>query len=244
MTALIIPKRTITLSDIPSCLTDDKPVVFWDACSLLYFNTMIERRAYKEFAHDKGLFELVVGGRIYSVTSSIVYQEFNKHHTDFQTHDADLENSLRSAMKEYGKSVGGQDETDLKTGMNALKLSSILDSMVREIWQNTFVIEEDITLHQKAHSRVVGCIPPSSNKKQEYKDCYIWDTFLALCDHMPHKGQAHFISENTEEYCGKKSKILLPDNQNELTSHQGQMAISKLDLYVPIAKQLGIINTP
>ena len=64
MTALIIPKRTITLADIPSCLTDDKPVVFWDACSLLYFNTMIERRAYNEFTHDKGLFELVVGDQI------------------------------------------------------------------------------------------------------------------------------------------------------------------------------------
>ena len=244
MTALIIPKKTITLSDISSSLTDNKPVVFWDACSLLYFNTMIERRAYKEFAHDKGLFELVVSGQIYSVTSSIVYQEFNKHHTDFQTHDADLENLLRLAMGEYGKSVGGQDEVDLKIGMNALKLSAMLDSMVSEIWQNTYVIEEDITLHQKAHNRVIGCIPPSSDKKQEYKDCYIWDTFLALCDLMPHKRQAHFISENTEEYCGKKSKILLPDIQNELTSHQGNVAISKWDLYVPIAKQFGIINNP
>ena len=50
------------------------------------------------------------------------------------------------------------------------------------------------------------------------------------------------MTENSEDFCGaKKSKILLPELQDELNKCQGKFAISKNAVYVDIAKELGLI---
>ncbi len=78
---------------------------------------------------------------------------------------------------------------------------------------NTYVIDEDILFHRKAYNRILGETPPCS-EKQQYKDCYIWETFLSVCDNLANQGVANFMTENTEDYCGKKSKTLLPEIQS------------------------------
>ena len=240
MSSLVISKGVIPYTEVPNVLTENKPVIFWDTCPLLYFNSIIERRAYREYEWDMKLLQLIENGSVYSVTSSIVNQEFDKHHDSLRFHDEEKEKALGIAMGQYGSIVGRQDEMDLQKGIGALHLSAHMESMVTRLWRNTYVIDEDILFHKKAHNRVLGETPPCS-EKQQYKDCYIWETFLSVCDNLANKGMAYFMTENTEDYCGKKSKTLLPDIQNELASHQGYLTITKCQLWVDIAKKLGLI---
>lgn len=240
MGSLTITKGVIDYHDIPAILTDNKPIIFWDTCSLLYFNSMVDRRAYREFDWNKKLLDLIVRGDVYSVTSSVVYHEFDSHHEELKNKDADRENALKNSMVEYGKILGGQDEIELKKGMDTLHLSSYMDGMVIELWSHTFVIDDAPEFYVKAHNRVLGKTPPSS-EKQEYKDCYIWESFLTLCDSIPNKGQAVFMTENTEDYCGKHCNTPLPSIQSELTGHQGEIVLTKCQMWVLAAKRLGLI---
>lgn len=241
MSSLTITKGLISYHDIPALFPDDKPIIFWDTCSLLYFNSIVDRRAYREFDWDKKLLDLIANGDVYSVTSTVVYHEFDSHHEALKIKDADRENALKNSMAEYGKIVGGLDEVALKRGMNALHLSAQMDSMVSELWRHTFVIDDDIDFYIKAHNRVLAKTPPAS-EKQEYKDCYIWETFLTLCDDIPHKGLAIFMTENTEDYCGKsKTSTPLPSIQSELNGHKGLITLTKCQLWVAVAKKLGLI---
>ncbi len=242
MASLTITKGLISCRDIPAVFPHNKPIIFWDTCSLLYFNSIVDRRAYREFDWDKKLLDLVIKGDVYSVTSTVVYHEFDSHHDALKNKEADRENALKNSMAEYGKILGGQDEIDLKRGMNVLHLSSQMDNMVGELWKNTYIIDDDIDFYIRAHNRVLGKIPPAS-EKQEYKDCYIWETFLTLCDEATHKTQAIFMTENTEDYCGKsKNCTLLPSIQSELKGHQGFMTLTKCQLWAYVAKKLGLIS--
>lgn len=240
MATIVLNKSIIPYSGIPTVLTDDKPIVFWDTCSLLYFNTIVGRRAYREFEWDKKLVDWVLNGNVYSATSMLVSQEFNKHHDEFKNKDLGFEAELMHAMQQYGNIVGGQDKADIDKGIQAFKLSSLMDRMVCDLWSHTYVIDDDASFLQKAHNRVLSSMPPSG-KEQEYKDCYIWETFLTLCDYAPHKNQAYFMTENTDDYCGKKCKTPFPEIQAEVTAHQGQIKVDKKQLWVAIARKLGII---
>lgn len=240
MSAVIISKQRISYTDIPQVFTEGKPVIFWDTCSMLYFNSMIDRRAYGEYDCNYKLFELVESGKVYSVTSAIVFQEYNKHHEKLHYTDVSKEASLKNVMRKYGKIKGEPMKTDLEKGMQALDLSQQMDEMIARIWANTCVIEEDTFFMQKAHQRVMSEIAPS-NVKQEYKDCYIWETFLTLCDLIPHKDVSWFISENKEDFCGKGSNTLFNEIVDDLNQAHGKFALKRSELYVDVARHIGLI---
>ena len=241
MAGVVISKGIVGYRDIPSIIVDaTKPVLFWDTCSLLYFNSIVDRRAYDEYEWDEKLLDLIVTGRVSSFTSMIVLKEFNKHHERLYNKDVSQETSLRRAMGKYGDILGSPRREELQKGMAALNLSSHLDGMVTSLWLNTFVLDEDLFFHEKAHNRVLADQAPAK-EKQEYKDCYIWETFLTLCDQMTQKDKAYFMTENTVDYCGKKSTTLLSDIENDLNDRGGHIEFSKSRLYVDLAKVLGII---
>lgn len=241
MASVILSKAHLPFADIPNVITTDKPVIFWDTCPLLYFNTMVDRRAYNEYTPDANLLHLIESSQVYSFTSAIVYQEFTEHHDTLFAKDKDRENSMKKIMKDYGDIQGTPKKEELLKGLQALDLSLHLDDMVRRIWANTYVINEDPSFMQKAHNRLIKKEAPS-REKQQYKDCYIWETFITLCEQNPHKGKSWFMTENSEDFCGaKKSKILLPELQDELDRCKGSFAICKNAVYVDIAKELGLI---
>ena len=242
MASMIISKRIIGYKDLPTYLNDStKPIVFWDSCSILYFNSIVERRAYDEYEWDEKLLDLIESGRVYSVTSMVVMKEFNKNHDDLYNKDNRLEGRLRVAMGHYGSIIGSPQKEDLQKGMAALNLSTHMEDMVTRLWLNTYVIDEDLFFHEKAHNRVLAEQAPAK-VKQEYKDCYIWETFLTLCDKVAQKDTVFFMTENTEDYCGKKSTTPLADITDDLNSRGGHIEIRKNRLYVKIAKVLGIIK--
>lgn len=241
MTGVVISKQIIDFRDIPAYINDSsKPIVFWDTCSLLYFNSIVDRRAYNEYEWDEKLLNLIETGQVFSVTSMVVLKEFNKHHDDLFNKDTGLENSLRNAMGDYGNIVGSPQKEDLQKGMAALNLAAHLDGMVTKLWLNTYVIDENLFFHEKAHNRVLAEQAPAK-EKQEYKDCYIWETFLTLCDQVAQKDRTFFMTENTVDYCGKKSTTPLADIANDLKGRGGHIQFRKSRLYVDVAKMLGII---
>lgn len=241
MADLVVPKQIIPVSDIPAVICDPKPVIFWDTCSLLYYNTIIERRAYREYEKDYQLYDWIKNGSVYSVSSMVVLEEFNHHHKAKRDNDVNREQALKNVMKQYGDIFGSSQKEDLERGMNVLNLASHMEQMVSDLWANTYVINSDASLHEKAHKRCIGYLPPAS-VKSEYKDCYIWETFLAVCQVLPHKSQAFFITENTEDYCGnKQSRMPFTEIDSDAKRVQGNVRFDKHLLWVDIAKMLGII---
>ena len=239
---VIISKAIISYRDISQKVTDEsKPIIFWDTCSLLYFNSIIDRRAYEEYEWDSKLLDLIRNNHVYSFTSMVVMKEFNKHHDELKGKDDACENRLKGLMSNYGDIVGSPQKEDLAKGMNALVLSDHMETLITDLWANSIVIDEDLFFAEKAHNRVLADLPPSK-EKQEYKDCYIWETFLTLCDNVNQKDKVFFMTENTVDYCGKKSHIPFADITNELNRRGGQLIITKCSLYVEIAKKLGIIS--
>ena len=58
---------------------------------------------------------------------------------------------------------------------------------------------------------------------------------------MTQKDKAFFMTENTVDYCGKKSTTPFADIGNDLNSRGGRIEFRKSRLYVDIAKLLGLI---
>lgn len=241
MADLVVPKHIISVSDIPAVICDPKPVIFWDTCPLLYYNTIIERRAYQEYEKDFQLYDWIKNGLVYSVTSMVVLEEFNHHHKAKRDNDLLKEQSLKGAMKHYGDIFGSPLKEDLERGMNVFNLAMNMEQMVCDLWANTYVIDTNAILNEKAHKRCIGYLPPAS-VKSEYKDCYIWETFLVMCQEMPHKSQAFFMTENTEDFCGnKQSRIPFAEIDSDAKRVQGNVRFAKHLLWVDVAKMLGII---
>ena len=238
---VVISNSIISYRDIFGVVTDnDKPIVFWDTCSMLYFNSIIDRRAYDEYEWDSKILNLITKGDVYSFTSMIVMKEFNKHHDILKEKEDKHEIKLRKLMSEYGDIIGPPKKDDLTKGMNALDLSNHMEGLITTLWSYTNVIDEDLFFAEKAHNRVLAEQPPAK-EKQEYKDCYIWETFLTLCDQVGQKDRVFFMTENTVDYCGKNSNTPCADIVNEMKVRGGQMKVTKSSLYVDLAKLLGII---
>lgn len=241
MGSIITGKATISYADVPNVLTDPKPVVFWDTCSMLYYLSMIDRRAYIEYQWDEKLLDLIETGKVYSVTSFIVLKEYNDHHDKLLNADKGKEEVMKSMMKEYAKCVGSPLKEDIEKGADSLALAERMEDMANRLWANTFIVDKDVSFMEKAHNRVLAGSAPAS-VKQEYKDCYIWETFLTVADMLPNKEFAYFMTENTDDYCGKGCKTPFTDIVNECQGHQCNIMLSKNRLWVDIAKRLGIIS--
>jgi hypothetical protein len=242
MADIVVPNCIIKVDDVPSVLIESKPAIFWDTCSLLYYVSVIDRNAFAEYEKDYQLYEWVTTGAVYSVTSMIVMKEFNKHYKTIRDKDAEKENTLKHIMWNYGNIIGSPKKDDLEKGMIALELSMHMDDMVNSIWANTIVIDESPALQDKAHKRCLGYLPPSS-VKSEYKDCYIWETFVEMCSIIPNKGISFFMTENTEDYCGNsKLRTPLEEIDKDVKRVQGQICFAKHLLWKEIAKMLGEIK--
>ena len=241
MASVVLGKCRIKYGDIATVLTEYKPFIYWDTCSMLYFISIIGRRKYDEYEWDLKLLDMIEKGQVYSVTSDLVLQEFNKHHDDLLNEDIVNEQKLSSLMTTYAGIIGSPQKEDIEKGAAALVLSVKLEDMVQRLWANTYIIDDDPIFRAKAHNRVLGCISPSSKKKQEYKDCYIWESYLATCDHSPYPDMGCFMSENIKDYCGD-GNTPLPDIANDIQKHHCNAAFDKTRLWVMLAKKIGMIS--
>lgn len=200
--ATIRPFKKIFLSQVSAEIPAGKPIVFWDTCSLIYILTIAVRDSFTDFPFYKDMLDWIENDEIVSVTSSIVWDEFIDHYTqehDNAVHDID---DLRELIMNYANLQGEPVKTQLIGLANSINLIDILEDIETRVWRKTFVINEERQIADRAHYRVLHKMSPSMVKDQ-YKDAYIWCTFMSMASQLGGV-RKFFVTDNKEDYCFPK----------------------------------------
>lgn len=196
--------KNTALHDIPQ----NVPFVFWDTCALLdilripyrHDNVMAALTPYQQ------LYELISQKKVVSITSDMVLYEFNSHFDDTINELSREVRKMKEGVEKYSALMSGKKQIRINHILSFLDISSLqsLETLVRKIWKETYIIREQSIYRNMAHNRTVSKIPPAKNKG-EYKDCFIWSTFLqyAKDSFSPCK---IFFTTNTSDYCDKATK--------------------------------------
>lgn len=200
--ATIRPFKKIFLSQVTAEIPAGKPIVFWDTCSLIYILTIAVRESFPDFPFYKEMLDWIENDEIISVTSSIVWDEFNDHYTEEHDNAARDIDKLRELIRNYANLQGEPVKAQLIGLANSINLIDILEDIEMRVWNKTFVINEERQLADLAHYRVLHKMSPSMVKDQ-YKDAYIWCTFMSVASQLAGV-RKFFITDNKEDYCYPK----------------------------------------
>lgn len=195
----IKPFKKLYISQVPTVIPAGKPIVFWDTCSLIYIISIAVRNSFSDYSHYMDLLSWIENDEIVSVTSSIVWDEFNDHYQEEYERANDDIDMLRELIKNYAgihqEPVRGQ----LLNLAHDINLITILENIESRVWGKTYVINEEQELAKLAHYRVLHKWSPSKVKDQ-YKDSYIWCTFMSVAQKLT-EVRKFFMTDNKEDYC-------------------------------------------
>lgn len=203
--ATIRPFKKIFLSQVAAEIPAGKPIVFWDTCSLIYILTIAVRDSFSDFPFYKEMLDWIENDEIVSVTSSIVWDEFHDHHAEEHDNAVQDIEKLRKLIKNYADLQDEPVKTQLTDLANSINLIDILEDIEMRVWGKTYVINEERQLADLAHYRVLHKMSPSMVKDQ-YKDAYIWCTFLSVASQLGGI-KKFFMTDNKEDYCASKKSI-------------------------------------
>ena len=179
-----------------------KPIVFWDTCSLIYIISIAVRNSFADFSHYMELLSKIENDEIISVTSSIVLDEFNDHYMEVRNKAIEDIDKLRELIKNYASLQEEPTKGELQNLASTINLIDILDDIESRVWRKTYVIREEDQLAKRAHYRVLHKWSPSMVKDQ-YKDAYIWCTFMSVAQELTGVAK-FFMTDNKEDYCETK----------------------------------------
>lgn len=189
------------LQEIPQ----DVPFVFWDTCALLDILRIPQRYVdvTKALNPYLRLWNLIENGNVVSLTSDMVLYEFNSHFDDILDELSKGVRKVKEDVKRYSNLMSGKKNDKINRILPLLDISSLkkLEDLVRKIWKNTYIIREQAIYRNIAHQRTVAKVPPAKNKG-EYKDCFIWATFLQYAKDSAAPCKI-FVTTNTADYCDK-----------------------------------------
>ena len=200
--ATIRPFKKIYLSQVSAEIPAGKPIIFWDTCSLIYIITIAVRDSFHVFQSYKDMLNWIENDDIVSMTSSIVWDEFNAHYNEERDNAVRDIDKLRELIRNYANLQTEPVKTQLNELANSINLIDILEDIETRVWNKTFVINEERQLAELAHYRVLHKMSPSMVKDQ-YKDAYIWCTFMSLASRLAGV-RKFFITDNKEDYCSPK----------------------------------------
>ena len=207
--ATIRPLKQIFLSQVTGEIPVDTPIVFWDTCSLIYILTIAVRESCADFKNYKDLLGWIERDEIVSATSSIVWNEFNDHYSE-EYHKAEEDvDKLRMLIRNYASLQQELARTNLNDLAASMNVIDILEELESRVWGKTVVIKEERYLADLAHYRVLHKWSPSMVKDQ-YKDAYIWCTFMSVSQKMS-KVKKFFMTDNKEDYCVSKRNMRLQE---------------------------------
>ena len=202
-------KKEIAAGRFLSFIRDGKPIIFWDACALLEIlripmNT--KKLDVESLKNYESLAEAIESEKVISVTSYMVGFECNNNF-----------NQVDGALLRFDKDSKGNviklasfmdDESKRNEVVNGVSNIDVLDrfySVLKRISENTYIIKYQKTLPANmkpdiiAHDRVLHKEAPAS-QKGEYKDCYIWATYISIMKAGAPESNCVFFTTNTRDY--------------------------------------------
>lgn len=159
---------------------DNRNLIFWDTCALLEIFRFPYRdgdlNTYKILNRINGLIQNNI---IYSVASSLTITEWNDNEDEVKN---DTQISLEKTGNYHNICLEVTNEifttTYLSEPIHNKNLIQSFEALVDNIISKTIFIQTD-EIANNALERVRDKKPPAS-KKQEFKDCTVWETALKL----------------------------------------------------------------
>ncbi|MEY8847356.1 PIN domain-containing protein [Psychroserpens sp. XS_ASV72] len=186
-----------------------KPILFWDTCSLLEIIRFLYRKgdvnSYRILNKINGLIQ---SDDLHSIASFLTVQEWNDHQQDVIN---EIENSLIKTGTYHKNTIDTINEINTTTyqseRIDNKNLLNDLERLADDIISKTHFIES-AEIADKALQRVALKIAPS-NKKNEFKDCAVWETMILLSERINNVNQPGdnqnkiFYSVNTDDFVDK-----------------------------------------
>lgn len=202
-------KRSISANQFAKIATSAQLFIYWDTCALLD----ILRIPLPE--HKFTVDNLLKYEKLYEYIESNMAISMASHVTK-----CELETN---AQKEYSRLLKG--EIDLKrkiidfvrfsddaassniiiNSIKSLKISSRYYSLFYNICKKTYIINESAKIRRIAHDRTMNHIAPA-HRKNEYKDCCIWATYVDIMKRKSHIPLGIFFTTNTSDFKEIKGK--------------------------------------
>lgn len=95
-------------------------------------------------------------------------------------------------------------KTGIVTDIERIDIEQRFLNVLDDITRNTILIEGNKKLDKIAKDRVIYKIAPAS-VKGEFKDCYIWATFVLLMKDLNPTKLSYFATTNTRDYKQKNN---------------------------------------
>lgn len=211
-------KSKLYLSTAVASIPLGKPIVFFDTCALLEIMRLSERASNpgRDFDQYMYLAEKIEAGDLISITSELVFQEFNQHYLEGLKNLRKWEQDKRDSVKRITAIMAtGSKRSRIEKGMDEMHTETRITSTVSKIWRNTILIREEKRFLQFAYMRIRNKMAPSQNKEQ-FKDAYIWGTFLNIAHSLPTCPKLFFFTLNKKDYLDHNSNRLCAQIETDL----------------------------
>lgn len=189
--------------------SNKQSVLFWDTCSLLEIIRFIYRNgdvnSYRILNKINGLIQ---SNTLHSVASELTITEWNNHQEQVKN---DFEKSLIKTGEYHKNCIETINEINtFELNSEAIHDKNLLTDLGRladDIITKTHFIQTD-EIANKALKRVELKIPPAS-KKNEFKDCSVWETMVLLSERINAVNSDTdifnkiFYSVNTDDFVDK-----------------------------------------
>lgn len=195
--------KRLYLSQANLHIPNDKPIVFWDTCALLDIIRIPIRDNLR--INDLECYERIAdyidNNHIISITSGLVINEFDDHYLDEHNNLIQTQTKLKNRVLDYADfMVSAKKKERLTKAINLLNIEHRLNVVLMRILKKTFVLKEENIYRDFADYRLRNKMAPAA-RKSEYKDCYIWGTFIKFIHAIrPTSNYVSFISVNTKDY--------------------------------------------
>lgn len=190
-----------------------RPVIFWDTCALLNIIRFIYREDPGDattFEAIKKIYDAILNNNILSVSCVSVITEYNVNVNVAVQQIEDSVAQTDTFYKNLLDVINKLDNTAMGyTTVRVQHMPQKLNSMVQDILHRTAFITIDKTAAANAHQRVLQRKAPAL-KKEEFKDCTIWEVMLSCYRQLNTVDDAipkAFYTVNVQDFCKFENKV-------------------------------------
>ena len=224
----------ITLQDgINLINSNNKPIVFFDACSLLDILRIPLPQRKNDLPLKEDLVwinQFISSDKVMCFSSFLCIKEFDDHAQEAIDSYARELKTIQEPVNKYIaflNSSGILSAPLVSLDLDSYHLENFFLDICRNILGKIKFIKVEDAMNTVAIRKVVEKEPPA-HKKEEYKDCVIWETFLKLIQgRTDHSKPNFFLSSNKQDYCvSVKSSDLHPDLKSEANGFNAVFAFN------------------
>lgn len=220
--------KKLNQKNLSTSIPRNKPILFWDTCGLLKIFHLPEEKRIADiialFNHFLWILDKIKNDEIISMTSEMVITELDQHFTDVKGNLVKNQNDARDNLLKYVLFiVPEKKKTSYQNVINKVIIEHRLDNVLKEILKKTYILKEHSDYAKNAHFRVKNKKAPAC-RKSEYKDCYIWASFVYIINKLQDYTKAYFYTDNKDDYYYNRS--LYPDIQTDLSEKNAKVIIS------------------